>query len=136
MNTNEDSRIKKITGLLIDYAKGNFESRIAIEEEDDFLNTLLSGLNMLGEELSYYREQFKQQQKFTEDILNNIPAEIAVFDKQHRYLFISKAAVKNDELRAWLIDKDDFDYCATKGISPLLAKRRRMYFNTTLKTKK
>ena len=33
--------------------------------------------------------------KFSEDVLNNIPADIAVFDKNHNYIFINPKGVAN-----------------------------------------
>ncbi|MFX8999843.1 PAS domain-containing protein, partial [Acinetobacter baumannii] len=41
----------------------------------------------------------QEQKKFYETILNNIPADIAVFDNQHRYLFVNPKSIKNKEVR-------------------------------------
>ena len=67
--------------------------------------------------------------KFSEDILINIPADIAVFDKSHNYIFINQKGVANAEIRQWLIGKNDFDYCEFKGIDNTMAITRRNYFN-------
>jgi len=83
-------------------------------------------------ELKKAEEELLKQKKFTEDILNNIPADIAVFDTNHNYLFINKNGVKDDQLRAWLIGKNDFDYSKRKEIDDAVAKRRRDTFNTVL----
>lgn len=72
---------------------------------------------------------------FNDLVLNNIPADIALFDKDHNYLFINKNGVKNDELRNWLIGKNDFDYCSLKGLDSTLAQCRRNYFNQAIETK-
>jgi signal transduction histidine kinase len=74
--------------------------------------------------------------KFSEDVLNNIPADIAVFDKNHNYIFINPKGVANLELREWLIGKNDFDYCKLKGIDESLAVERRKYFNKCVATKR
>ncbi|MEI6879918.1 MAG: PAS domain S-box protein [Bacteroidota bacterium] len=74
--------------------------------------------------------------EFYQNILNNIPVDIAVFDDQHKYLYLNKEAVKNDEIREWLIGRDDFDYANLKGL-PLLsesAQFRRNQFNNTIQT--
>ncbi len=55
-------------------------------------------------------KRLKDQRNFYERILNAIPADIAVFDAEHRYLFVNKNAFKNDELREWMIGKTDEDY--------------------------
>ena len=55
-------------------------------------------------------EQIKNQQKFNEDILNNIPTDIAVFAPNHNYLFVNPYGIRNEEIRKWIINKNDFDY--------------------------
>lgn len=67
--------------------------------------------------------------KFNESILFNIPADIAVFDKNHNYLFLNPNAVSDEATRNWLIGKNDFDYCELKGIDGSRAQIRRDYFN-------
>jgi PAS domain S-box-containing protein len=54
--------------------------------------------------------RFEEQRLFYERILNAIPADIAVFDKDHRYLFVNKNAFKKEDLRQWMIGKTDEDY--------------------------
>src|SRR3982750_3703083 len=51
------------------------------------------------------------QKKFYEQILNNIPADVAVFSPDHRYLFLNPVANKDPELRAWMIGKSEKEYC-------------------------
>ncbi len=66
--------------------------------------------------------------EFNNSVLFNIPADIAVFDSNHKYLFINGNAIANEELRNWLIGKTDFDYCEHKGVSTAMAEGRRAYF--------
>ncbi len=81
-------------------------------------------------------EQVIQSQKrFTDDILNNFPSDIAVFDKDHRYLFVNPRAIKNKELREWIIGKTDYDYSDFKGIGYEMANKRREIFNQTIANK-
>jgi two-component sensor histidine kinase len=70
----------------------------------------------------------EEQKKFYESILDNIPVDIAIFDEDHRYLFINPIAVRNPETRNFLIGKDDFDYCRKRGISTEGAQHRRELF--------
>lgn len=79
-------------------------------------------------------EALKLQRKFTDDIMNNLPADIAVFDPDHKYLFINPFGIKDTELRSWLIGKDDFDYCHRRGLSDSLATKRRVIFKQAVKT--
>lgn len=82
------------------------------------------------------KKAIEKQQLFYEEILNNIPADIAVFDEKHRYLFVNPVAVKNEELRKWLIGKTDKDYVELRGKSTLISQKRAEVFKTMKKEKK
>lgn len=77
-----------------------------------------------------------EQKAFYEEILNKIPADIAVFDKDHRYLFLNPIAVKDAELRKWLIGKTDEDYAQYKNKPQKLVDERRAIFNAVKESKK
>lgn len=77
-----------------------------------------------------------QKRFFNDSVLNNIPADIAYFDKNHNYLFINQKGVANETTRNWLIGKNDFDYCKMKGIDDTMATIRGGYFNQAIQTRK
>jgi len=79
--------------------------------------------------------KLKEQKEFYEKILNNLPADIAVFDKDHHYVFVNLKAIKDDELRHWIIGKTDYDYCALKEKDISLADDRRALFLDTVQSK-
>ena len=81
-------------------------------------------------------KKLEDQRRFYEDILNQIPADIAVFDMNHAYLFLNPVAIKDPELRKWLIGKRDEDYCQLKNKPIELAETRRAVFNKVIETKK
>ncbi|MDH3650981.1 MAG: PAS domain S-box protein, partial [Saprospiraceae bacterium] len=81
-------------------------------------------------------KKLKEQRIFYEQILNNTPADIAVFDNQHRYLFLNPQAINNPELRSWMIGKKDEDYLAYKNLPQSIIEKRRKVFNVALETKK
>jgi PAS domain S-box-containing protein len=74
-------------------------------------------------------ERVEATKLFYESVLNNIPVDIAVFNDKHQYLYINPNAAKNEEVRKFLIGKDDFDYCASYGKDPEIAVKRRTIFN-------
>jgi signal transduction histidine kinase len=76
-----------------------------------------------------------REQEFNKTILDNIPADIAVFDKNHNYLYINPSGIQDNETRKWLVGKTDFDYCNFKGIDDTIAQRRRDIFNKVVKKK-
>lgn len=78
-------------------------------------------------------EEKLQQQNFTDYILENFPVDVAIFDKDHRYIFLNKTAVKNEEMRKWMIGKDDFDYFRRKGTDVTIPEKRRERFINAVK---
>jgi len=72
----------------------------------------------LFKDVSDYKQlinKSEQQQAFYEKVLNNIPADITIYDTNHKYLFANKNAVAKEDMRKWLIGKDDFDYSLSKS---------------------
>ena len=80
-------------------------------------------------------QEMASQKKFNEDILNNIPTDIAVFAPNHNYLFVNPHGIKNDEIREWIINKNDFDYTKMRGIDDTNARRRWDLFEEAVETK-
>ncbi len=68
------------------------------------------------------------QKKFYENILNALPSDIAVFDTEHRYLFVNPLGIKDAELRKYIIGKDDFEYCEYRNRDKSVAELRRAMF--------
>ena len=80
-------------------------------------------------------ENYELEQKaFYKKILDQLPTEVAVFDSNHKYLYVNPAAIKNVELRKFIIGKDDFEYAKYTERNPLFAKERRERFTTAAKT--
>lgn len=71
-NENNNTRLDDIINMLIEYSQGNFDIRLTVTEEDDALNTVASGLNMLGEELAHYEKQITENRDFLQNILSSI----------------------------------------------------------------
>mgnify|MGYP001017147172 CR=1 FL=1 len=66
-------------------------------------------------------ERLENQRKFYEQILNNVPADIAVFNASHEYLFVNPRAIADEELRKWIVGKMDEDYCRYRNLPESLA---------------
>jgi PAS domain S-box-containing protein len=79
--------------------------------------------------------RLEEQRKFYESILNNIPADIAVFNTSHEYLFVNPRGIKDDELRKWMIGKRDEDYCRYRNKTLEIAEQRRITFNKVVESK-
>ena len=72
--------------------------------------------------------KLEKQKEFYENVLNILPTDVAVFDAQHRYVFVNPAAIKNEEFRKYIIGKDDFEYCEYRKRDKSVAKLRREKF--------
>jgi PAS domain S-box-containing protein len=77
-------------------------------------------------------QTISNQRNFYESILNNIPIDIAVFNKDHQYQFVNPQAVKSEEVRQFLINKTDFDYCAHYKKDVEIARKRFAIFSEAL----
>ncbi len=104
--------------------------------EDANGNRIFTGLIIDITEKKLAQERLEQQRRFYEQVLNNIPSDIAVFDHEHRYLFINPVAIKDNELRQWMIGKKDEDYCELKNKPFSIVEGRRKIFNQVMQSKK
>ena len=86
-------------------------------------------------ELKKLEDELNKQRTFNQEILDNLPTDVAVFDVDHKYLFLNKAAIKDDYIRSWIIGKDDFEYARFKNKDTSFAHRRRDFFQRVLKYK-
>ena len=98
-------------------------------------------INIYAADISNYVNQIEEKEKqifnlknFYEFILNNIPSDIAVFDRNHKYLFVNPNGISNQETRVFIIGKDDYDYCQYRGLSTALADQRRELFNSVIQS--
>lgn len=142
---NSDEFLKRIDNII--------EEKIAVNQE---IIELVNGKVLLRDYLPIFNDnEFEGQvwiyydytatrrmeyenirhKEFYERILHNIPADIAVFDKNHRYTFVNKIAIKDDTIREWIIGKDDFEYIQFREKDIDIAKKRRTLFNTVIKQK-
>jgi len=73
-------------------------------------------------------EQLDRQKAFYENILNKLPIDVAVFDSEHRYLFVNPGAISKEEYRKFIIGKDDYQYVAYRNRDISVAHQRRAKF--------
>ena len=72
---------------------------------------------------------------FYEKILDNIPSDIAVFDKQHNYLYVNPMGISDPKLRKWIIGKKDEDFIKERNKPISLLEVRRKVFDDIMKSK-
>ena len=80
-------------------------------------------------------KKLETQRKFYEDILNEIPADIAVLSPEYKYLFVNPLAIRDPEVREWIIGKNDEQFCRERNKPMSIAEGRQRIFEKTLLTK-
>jgi signal transduction histidine kinase len=64
------------------------------------------------------------ENKLLRQVLDQLPSELVVVDPDIRFLVVNRAAVKDDELRSWMIGKTDFEFWQRKNQASELSKKR------------
>ena len=82
------------------------------------------------------KQKLKEQKEFYIKILDRLPTDVAVFDNNHKYIYLNPTAIKNDELRKFIIGKDDFEYAIHTGRNSFFANQRRIKFLDALNSEK
>lgn len=82
--------IQDVNLLLLEYASGNFSKRGKLSGERDELDALVSGINMLGEEL----EDSTVSKKYFMSIFNAVQDMIIVTDKNGFVQNMNKSALR------------------------------------------
>jgi len=82
-----------------------------------------------------YGQELEKQRIFYEKILNQIPSDIAVFDKDHRYLFVNPEAIKDPALRKWIIGKTEQEYREFRKRPNVLSDKRQQVFDQAVSEK-
>lgn len=100
-----------------------FPKRAALMEDGLRFTTAAMEAAELKSKLAYY-----------EDLLNNLPNDLVVFDENHRYQYLNTIAVKDPVVRQFMLNKTDFDYCKLRGIKSELAEKRRERFRSAITT--
>lgn len=106
----------------------------AKEIDENDLRGIASILNQQALLLQETRRQQQEQRQFYEHILNIIPANIAVIDKDNRYLFVNPSAISDPEVRKWIIGKTDYEYHQYRGRPVNAAKERYKHFTEVIKS--
>ena len=126
-----ESRNKRHYSLTMVYVKEFNYINVYTTDITNFINQV----NKREKNLTNLKDKVQSQKDFYERILNNLPSDVAVFDKNHRYLFVNPNGINDDIIRKFMIGKDDFDYAKFKGISDEKAVLRRKVFNRIMRTK-
>jgi signal transduction histidine kinase len=109
---------------------GDFALHSSVIENADFIKLSVEELNT-GFELN---EEFENQQKFFETLFDEIPVDMSIIDMEHRFRYLNKQAVKDDNLRKWMVGKTNLDYFILKNYDKQIGITREAYIQTAIET--
>lgn len=69
-------------------------------------------------------ERRELEKKFYQLVLDALPAQVAVFNRDGSYVYVSPGAIADAEMREWIVGRTDADYCERRGIDPSVARHR------------
>jgi len=70
-------------------------------------------------------DRLLEENRLLRAVFDQLPSELVVVNPELRYLFVNKAAVKDDEIREWMIGKTDTEFWERKNRNSELSIKRR-----------
>ena len=125
----ESIHLLNVSNLLVDKKWSLKASTYALNQEEE------GYCFVLEESIEQKYKLIEKERDFYKELLDNMPADVGVFNEDQKYLYVNPHAVKDPEMRKWIIGKDDFDYCKARNIPTTIAKDRRDKFKSFLKNK-
>lgn len=123
----------------------SYEEQIAIYEVTSPIKLLclVTMLYLIYNKNAEYEKEVKKkeqeiigQKKLYECMLEQIPIDIVTFDKQLRYNYINSTAVKDPEMRKWLIGKTNQDYFRERKLDLRTSEERDRILHEALEKEK
>lgn len=81
------------------------------------------------------QQEVRRLKAFYEQVLEDIPADVAVMDPDGRIIYLNKRSVSDEELRKWLIGRTGVEYCEHRGLDPTIAHRRQRHIEEAVRTR-
>lgn len=101
------------------------------EKETGELGALYKEINLLLDEIDQ-KYQAWYVPKEAARMFDVLPFELVIVDPELKYRYINPTAIKDDEVRSWLIGKTDFDYCAYRNKDIKIAEVRQQKFKDAI----
>ena len=80
------TRVLAISNLLADYSLGNFDYKVSLSDKLDDLDSIISGINMLGEEL----KETTISRDFFSSVYNSVSTLLFILDEMAWFWIITK----------------------------------------------
>ena len=95
-------------------------------------STTLYFINITDRRLA--EEWLGRQRIFYESVLEQVPTAVAVFDDEHRYLFLNAALEPDPALRVWMLGKTSTEVCTRRQRPAAIAQQRTAAFIEVMRT--
>ena len=69
-------------------------------------------------------QEVQRLKSFYEEILNALPNDLAVFDRDGRYVYVNENAVADPDVREWIIGHTNAEYCAYRDVETQIGAQR------------
>lgn len=88
--------------------------------------TLLGCIGMSTDETERRnaQAQLRETKNFYEQVLDQHPTELAVFDRDARYQYVNSQAIADPEIREWIVGHTNEEYCRHRNFDPAIGRRR------------
>ncbi len=83
-----------------------------------------------------FEKVLRQQKNFFEKIFDEMPTDLVVFNGKREYVYLNQAAVKDSEMRKWMIGKTETEYMNFRKKTVEFVKIRDRAFHDVLTYKK
>jgi PAS domain S-box-containing protein len=97
-------------------AAGDLSSRAPVSTKDE-VGQLAESFNRMVTRLETAHDELELSSLQLQQILDNIPAEVAMFDLDGRYRYVNPAGIPDPSEREWVIGKTPVDYAERTGAS-------------------
>ena len=81
-------------------------------------------------------EQLAGLKSFYEQLLEHLPLQLGVLDKDFRYDYLNPHGIKDAKMRKWMIGKTDLDYCRKRGLDLKIGRQRQTWYKNVMSSKK
>ncbi len=91
-------------------------------------------LRKTEEEKGLSEKQRDQTVQLFHTVFDRIPMDVALFDLEGKFLYLSKYGIKDEELRKWIIGKTNLDYFIRRNSQLEIGRNREERFNECIST--
>jgi len=101
--------------------RGELAHRAQVESEDE-VGRLAEAFNRMVDRLEEAQATTQASKQKLEQILDHLPAEVALFDMDCRYQYVNPVEITDPELRSGIIGKTPEEFCADVGLDPAVGR--------------